>query len=273
MTISGWAAFAAYGLTVTCSVVVAKRSSNWRIRLLAYTIGLLPLCQAVSLLGRNKVWITSEVGQVVEMLELLVSALSLTSIHLLNRENGDCKKTDVRLRVTETNAGTPAPRQEQPPVQEGWEVRRTVERRREPRFIADMPVTVTVLGTAVPQVIPARVQDMSGHGLCLGISSSVPNGAAVKVEGDGMLLLGEVCRCEPVGSEYRLGLQISEWLDLPTALTHFALKRDDQGAGNANRKSIGALELELLEDLTRLGNASASPVNLRQRGYVQPKRG
>ena len=178
----------------------------------------------------------------------------------------------MRLRVTEANTGNPAPWQAQPPVQrDGKSAGPSKDVRT--RFTADMPVTVTVLGTAVPQAMLVRVQDMSGHGLSLGISNSVPNGSAVKVEGDGMLLLGEVCRCEPVGSEYRLGLQISEWLDLPTALIHFALKRDHLGAGHANRKSRGALELELLEDLTRLGNASASPVNLRQRGYVQPKRG
>jgi hypothetical protein len=34
-------------------------------------------------------------------LELLVGALSLTAIHLLNKENGNRRNTDVRLRVAE----------------------------------------------------------------------------------------------------------------------------------------------------------------------------
>jgi hypothetical protein len=41
------------------------------------------------------------VGDIAEVLELLVSALCLTAIHLLNKENGDRRNTDARLRVAE----------------------------------------------------------------------------------------------------------------------------------------------------------------------------
>jgi hypothetical protein len=44
---------------------------------------------------------SNAVGQVAEELELLVSALCLTAIHLLNEENHDRKSTDKRLRVAE----------------------------------------------------------------------------------------------------------------------------------------------------------------------------
>lgn len=101
MSLSLGSALLAYLLSVFCSLVLAKRSSNWRIRLLAFTIGLLPLCQAVILLGRHQIWLTTEVAEVAESLELLVGALSLTAIHLLNKENGDRRNTDVLLRVTE----------------------------------------------------------------------------------------------------------------------------------------------------------------------------
>jgi hypothetical protein len=101
MSLSMGSALLAYLLSVFCSLVLAKRSSNWRIRLLALTIGLLPLCQAVILLGRHQIWLGTEVAEVAESLELLVGALSLTAIHLLNKENGDRRNTDVRLRVTE----------------------------------------------------------------------------------------------------------------------------------------------------------------------------
>jgi hypothetical protein len=101
MSLSLGSALVAYLLSVLCSLVLAKRSSNWRIRLLAFTIGLLPLCQAVILLGRHKIWLSAEVAEVAESLELLVGALSLTAIHLLNKENGDRRNTDVLLRVTE----------------------------------------------------------------------------------------------------------------------------------------------------------------------------
>jgi hypothetical protein len=91
----------AYLLSVVCSLILAKRSSNWRIRLLALTIGLLPLCQAVILLGRHQIWLTTELAEIAESMELLVGALSLTAIHLLNKENSDRRHTDVRLRVVE----------------------------------------------------------------------------------------------------------------------------------------------------------------------------
>jgi hypothetical protein len=101
MSLSMGSALLAYLLSVFCSFVLAKRSSNWRIRLLALTIGLLPLCQAVILLGRHRIWLSTEVAELAESLELLVGALSLTAIHLLNKENGDRRNTDVLLRVTE----------------------------------------------------------------------------------------------------------------------------------------------------------------------------
>ncbi len=101
MSLSMGSALLAYLLSVFCSVLLAKRSSNWRIRLLALTIGLLPLCQAVILLGRHQIWLGTEVAEVAESLELLVGALSLTAIHLLNKENGDRRNTDVLLRVAE----------------------------------------------------------------------------------------------------------------------------------------------------------------------------
>ena len=107
MSLSLGSALFAYLLSAACSIVVAKRSSNQRIRLLALTVGLLPFCQAVILLGRHHIWLSTEVAEIAESFELLVGALSLTAIHLLNKENGDRRNTDIRLRVAED---TPRPR-------------------------------------------------------------------------------------------------------------------------------------------------------------------
>src|ERR1700680_1633628 len=103
MSLSIGSALFAYLLSVVCSLVVAKRSSNWRIRLLALTVGLLPLCQAAALLGRHQIWLNTEVAETVETFELLVGALCLTAIHLLNKENSDRRNTDVKLRVAEAS--------------------------------------------------------------------------------------------------------------------------------------------------------------------------
>jgi hypothetical protein len=100
-------ALLAYVITMLCALVVAKRSTNWRIRLLALTVGMLPLCQAVILMAANRIWLSEQAGRTAQSLELLVCALCLTAIHLLNKENRDRKETDARLRVAEA---TPQPR-------------------------------------------------------------------------------------------------------------------------------------------------------------------
>ena len=75
--------------------------------MLALTVGLLPFCQAVILLGRHGIWLNAEVAELADSFELLVGALSLTAIHLLNKENADRHDTDSRLRVAEAS---PAPK-------------------------------------------------------------------------------------------------------------------------------------------------------------------
>jgi hypothetical protein len=101
MSFSIGSALFAYLLSIVCSIVVAKRSSNWRIRLLALTAGLLPLCQAVIILGRHQIWLSNEAAEMAESLELLLGAICLTAIHLLNKENSNRQNTDARLRVAE----------------------------------------------------------------------------------------------------------------------------------------------------------------------------
>jgi hypothetical protein len=83
-----------------------KRSTNWRIRFLAFAIGLAPLCQSIILLGNQHIWITPDIGHTAESLQLSDSALCLAALHLLNKENRDRRGTDVRLRVAEAPIST-----------------------------------------------------------------------------------------------------------------------------------------------------------------------
>lgn len=113
MPLSASAAVFAYLVTTACAILLMKRSSNWRIRLLAFSIGLPPLCQSVILLGNHQVWITPLIGKAAELLELPVSALCLTAVYLLNKENASRKSTDARLRIAESS---PTPRSADQPV-------------------------------------------------------------------------------------------------------------------------------------------------------------
>lgn len=87
-----------------------------------------------------------------------------------------------------------------------------VDRRKEPRFQPNLPVTVTVLGYPPGPTLKGRVMDVSGSGIRLSVPLPVALGAPVKVEANETLSLGEVCRCLPDGDGYELGLQLSHTL-------------------------------------------------------------
>ena len=91
----------AYMVATACAVVIMMRSANWRIRFLAFAIGLAPLCQSIILLGNQHIWVTPNIGHTAESLELSDSALCLAALHLLNKENRSRKGADTRLRVAE----------------------------------------------------------------------------------------------------------------------------------------------------------------------------
>lgn len=247
MSFSAWSTLVAHVLTIVGAMFLAMRASNWRIRLLGYTVGLLPLCRAVVLLGRNKVWIGAGFSDIAEMLELLASALCLTAVHLLNVENRDRKGADTRLRVFE-GADAQEPRREEPVPLKGisgscaWHL---AERRRELRLPADCPAVITVLGIDPPWTIRGTVADLSGRGLGLKASSPIALHSPVKVESDDLLLLGEVCRCQAVGDDFSLGLQVQEWLALPTVLG--AITAVEQPGQNLGEKGEAQSNIDLAQ--------------------------
>jgi PilZ domain len=253
MSFSEWSALIAYILTIAGSMLLAVRASNWRIRLLGFTVGLLPLCQAVVLLGRNKVWIDTAVSDIAEMLELLASALCLTAVHLLNVENRDRKSTDTRLRVFEGSAAAQQRRSVEEAASERWASHSSAtERRRELRLSMNCPVTITVLGIQPPWTIPGTVVNLSGRGLGLNASSPIALQSPVKVESDDLLLLGEVCRCQAVGEEFSLGLQVQEWLALPAGV--WRVKSSEQPGENLEENG----DAQSNGDLAKLHKAVSS---------------
>jgi hypothetical protein len=86
-----------------------------------------------------------------------------------------------------------------------------MDKRRDPRFQADQPVVVTVLSD--PQIrMDARVKDASGRGLGLVTPAPVVPGAAIRIELDDTIVLGEAiyCRDEPDG--YFIGVELDQVL-------------------------------------------------------------
>jgi hypothetical protein len=86
-----------------------------------------------------------------------------------------------------------------------------MEQRREPRFEADRPVTVTVL-TEPPTRLEARVQNASGRGLGLLIPEAVDPGAAIRIEIDDSMVLGEAIYCRHERDGHFIGVELDQVL-------------------------------------------------------------
>lgn len=86
-----------------------------------------------------------------------------------------------------------------------------MEQRREPRFEADQAVVVTILGEQ-PTRLEARVRNASGKGLGLFMSRMIHPGAAIRIEIEDAIVLGEsiYCRKEPDG--YFIGVELDQVL-------------------------------------------------------------
>ena len=69
---------------------------------------------------------------------------------------------------------------------------------------------LTVLRMLGEPTLSGKVSDMSGSGLCVNVRVPIPCGAQVRVESPEMLMLGEVCYCEPVEHGYSVGIMLSE---------------------------------------------------------------
>ena len=61
----------------------------------------------------------------------------------------------------------------------------------------DEPVEVSVLGERAGAPIPARILEIAGKRVCVGSAAHVEGGAAVRLEGGGQLVLGEVIDTGP----------------------------------------------------------------------------
>lgn len=92
-----------------------------------------------------------------------------------------------------------------------------MDERHEPRFIADQPIKVTILGSPETQHA-ARICNVSGRGLLIEFSSEVAFGAPLKIEVDDAILLGEVVYCRAEDGVYLIGVELDQVLCGLTAL-------------------------------------------------------
>lgn len=86
-----------------------------------------------------------------------------------------------------------------------------MERRSEPRFPANRPVRLTVLGDN-PRTIDATLVDVSGRGMRLAVDEAIKAGTAIKIETEDSLWLVEVTFSLEVGSGHLIGGRVDQVL-------------------------------------------------------------
>jgi|HubBroStandDraft_6_1064221.scaffolds.fasta_scaffold654036_2 hypothetical protein len=89
-----------------------------------------------------------------------------------------------------------------------------MDRRKQPRVEINREVMVTILGNPDSPPFQAVAMDMSGTGMRILSPLPVPYQAAVKVEVDALLLLGEVIRIERGVLGHTLGLKLQHSLTM-----------------------------------------------------------
>jgi hypothetical protein len=84
-------------------------------------------------------------------------------------------------------------------------------RRTEPRFFADQPVTVSVLGAAEAVSGAGRIVDFSASGIGIELEFDVPSGSRLKLQWPRGSVIAEVCYCrQKAPGNFRAGLKITE---------------------------------------------------------------
>lgn len=89
------------------------------------------------------------------------------------------------------------------------------ERRREPRFEVDTPASMQVLNPLSTNRVDVRILNLSKRGLRLCVPEFLQKGTIVQVRTKGSSMLGEVCHCSQVGTEFQVGILITEVFPSP----------------------------------------------------------
>ena len=86
-----------------------------------------------------------------------------------------------------------------------------MERRKEQRHKVDRPAKVTALGTdRAGSAVDGQILEIAGSGLRLTVPCPFEYNSPVRVDAQGVMMLGEVTRCEPdSGGAFILGVQLS----------------------------------------------------------------
>jgi hypothetical protein len=102
-----------------------------------------------------------------------------------------------------------------------------MDRRREPRFAADQPVVVTLLG--IPEIRrTAQIKNVCSWGMAIEMPCPAPPGTLLKIEFEDGVALGESVHCHDVTGAYYVGVTLDQALK---SLANLALAIEDSADG------------------------------------------
>ena len=119
-----------------------------------------------------------------------------------------------------------------------------MDKRREPRFVSDQSVTITLLRDPETRVA-ARVQNSSGRGLGLLSSSPVPPGTALKIEMEDSVILGEAVYCRKDSDWWFIGVELNQVL---AGLAELGRRLQEFSAELSGRQAVYASEHSYAEN-------------------------
>jgi hypothetical protein len=102
-----------------------------------------------------------------------------------------------------------------------------MERRREPRFAAEQPVVVTLLGVQEIRR-PAHVKNVCSWGMAIEMPCPAPPGTLLQIEFDDGVALGESIHCREAAGSYYVGITLDQALK---SLANLALAVDQLSGG------------------------------------------
>jgi PilZ domain len=115
------------------------------------------------------------------------------------------------------------------------------DQRVEPRFSSFTPTPALMRllddggGGAPRPAQPVEVVNLSGSGLRIRASQSQATGTLVRVDCQDVMLLGEVCYCEPEGSQFAMGIRLEHSLVHTDSLERLRQRFADEETGWSRR--------------------------------------
>jgi hypothetical protein len=107
-----------------------------------------------------------------------------------------------------------------------------MERRREPRFAAEQPVVVTLLGARKIRR-PAQIKNVCSSGMAIEMDRPAPPGTLLRIEFEDGVTLGESVHCREAAGSYYVGITLDQALK---SLANLALAVDELSGGAQEEK-------------------------------------